>query len=61
MVILEYLLSEEEAPVQLKLHVKCSRARGTASPNALELDLAREWKRWSCLVWVGTLQCTDSD
>lgn len=42
MVILEYLLSEEEAPVQLKLHVKCSRARGTASPNALKLDVARD-------------------
>ncbi len=47
MVILEYLLSEEEAPVQLKLHVKCSRARCTAFPNALELDVARDWKRWT--------------
>ncbi len=47
MVSLVYLLSEEEAQVQLKLHVKRSRARRTAFANALELDVARDWKRWS--------------
>jgi len=37
MVSLVYLLSEEEAQVQLKLHVKRSRARRTAFANALEM------------------------